>query len=832
MQRSSRKRFKRTHPSMIVRLPLAVAIYFAISSTALAQADNQVPAKDQTAADTQTTDQKSSAQTGRTTTLGEVTVTAQKRKENLQKVPISIQAISDVKLKQADVTDFADYAKMIPSLSYGTAGGGVPSVPGFVQVYMRGVASGGDGNHSGSQPSVGMYLDEQPITTIQGALDIQMYDIDRVEALAGPQGTLYGASSQSGTVRIITKKPDPSRFASSYSVEANAIEGGGIGNVVEGMINVPLSPAAAIRLVGWEKHDAGYVDNVFGTVTYPTSGITANNAKFVKKNYNDADTVGARLALQFNINDSWTISPTIMGQKEKAHGSTGFDPSVGDLQVTHFNPEFSNDRWYQAALTVEGKIGNFDLTYVFSHLKRNVDDAADYTDYAFWYDTLAGYGAYFYDNSGALINPSQFINNKDGYTKTSHELRITSPSTDRLRFVAGLFWQQQVHDIFQRYQVTGLADVLEVPGFPDTIWLTDQQRRDRDEAVFGELSFDATDQLTFTGGLRHFKSDNSLKGFFGFGTGFSGSTGVAGCFSPEMFLGAPCVNLDKSTSETGTIGRLNATWKIDRNKLVYATWSEGYRPGGINRRGGLPPYKSDYLTNYEIGWKTSWDENRFRWNGAIFRENWKNFQFSYLGLNSLTEIRNANQARVDGIETDLNWAASYNFSLSGGFAFYNARLTADYCKATDANGVMDPSCFDPVDFNAPFNDRKPDFAAKGTRLPITPRFKGNIDARYTFDLAGGDAYWQASVLHVGSRTADLREYQEHLLGELHAYTTLDLSAGYRKHNWALDFFLKNATNKRAELARFSECLAEVCGHQPYTVVAQPRTFGVRFSQDF
>ena len=818
---------------MLVRMPLAVAIYFAISSTAFAQVDTQVPAKDQAAGvDARTTNQKKSAQTGRTTTLGEVTVTAQKRKENLQKVPISIQAISDVKLKQADVLSFADYAKMIPSLSYGTAGGGVFSGPGFVQVYMRGVASGGDGNHSGSRPSVGMYLDEQPITTIEGALDIHMYDIERIEALAGPQGTLYGASSQSGTVRIITKKPDTSAFASSYATEINAIEGGGIGHVVEGMINIPLSPAAAIRLVGWEKHDAGYVDNVHGTVTFPTSGITADNARFAKKNYNDADTVGARLALKFDLNDNWTISPTIMGQKEKAHGSTGFDPSVGDLKVKHFNPEFSDDRWYQAALTVEGKIGNFDLTYAFSHLKRDVDSAADYTDYGFWYDTLAGYGAYFVDNAGAFINPAQFIQAKDGYRNTSHELRIASPATDRLRFVAGLFWQQQTHDISQRYRIDGLADTLEVPGYPDTIWLTAQQRRDRDEAVFGELSFDATDKLTFTGGLRHFKSNNSLKGFFGFGAGFSGTTGESQCFSTEKFHGAPCVNLDKSTSESGTLGRLNATWKIDKNKLLYATWSEGYRPGGINRRGTVPPYVSDYLTNYEIGWKTSWNENRFRWNGAIFRENWKNFQFSYLGLNSLTEIRNANQAQIDGVETDINWAASYNLSLSGGFAWYNARLTADYCIKTDANGAPLPACFAPVDFNAPFNNRKPDFAAKGTRLPITPRFKGNIDARYTFDLAGGDAYLQASVLHVGSRSADLREYQAHLLGELHAYTTLDLSAGYRKHGWALDFFLKNATNKRAELAKFAECATEVCGHQPYTVVAQPRTFGIRFSQDF
>ncbi len=827
MQQSKKSRSGRRNGSSLSRLPLAVAIYFAISSAAFAQADNQAPAQDQ-AAGAEAAAQKQSAPSDRVKTLGDVMVTAQKRKENLQKVPISIQAISETKLKQADVLSFVDYAKMIPSLSFGTAGGGVFSGPGFVQVYMRGVASGGDGNHSGSQPSVGTYLDEQPITTIEGALDIHMYDINRVEALAGPQGTLYGASSESGTLRIITNKPDPSKFASTYAVEVNAIDGGGIGNVVEGMVNVPLNSGAAIRLVGWEKHDAGYVDNVHGTVTFPTSGITADNEKFVKKNYNDADTVGARAALKIDINDNWTITPTIMGQHQKAYGSTGYDPHVGDLKVTHFTPESSNDSWNQAALTVQGKIGNFDLTYVFSHLKRDVDSHADYTDYAFWYDTLAGYGAYFYDNGGALINPTQFIHARDGYTETSHELRITSPATDRLRFVGGLFWQQQQHNIFQDYFVANLADVLEVPGYPDTIWLTQQQRRDRDEAVFGELSFDLTNKLTFTGGLRYFKSDNSLKGFFGYGAGFSGSTGVSQCFSADMFHGAPCTNLDKSTSETGTLGRFNATYKIDDNKLIYATWSQGFRPGGINRRGTVPPYKSDFLTNYEFGWKTSWADNQFRWNGAIFREDWKDFQFSYLGANGLTEIRNANQARIDGFETDLNWAASYNLSLTAGLAFYNAKLTADYCALTDPNGVPDPICYLPFD---PTNEG-PDFAAKGTRLPITPRFKGNLNARYTFDLGGGEAYWQATLTHVGSRTTDLREFQDHVLGDLAAYNLLDLSTGYHKNSWSLDFFLKNATNERAQLAKFSECAAQVCGYQPYIVTTQPRTFGVRFSQDF
>ena len=819
------RRHTTRHPVMS-RLPLAAAVALAFASPfAWAQSADAPAAQDKDAR-----------------TLDAITVTAQKRVENLQKVPISLQVLGNAQLEQQNVADFDDYAKMIPSLSYGTAGGGVFSGPGFVQVYMRGVASGGDGNHSGSQPSVGMYLDEQPITTIQGALDIHMYDIERVEALAGPQGTLYGASSQSGTIRLITRKPDPSGYSAGYSVEANAIDGGGFGHVLEGFVNLPINDKAAVRLVGWQKHDAGFVDNLRGTRTYPTSGIVDDNPDFAEDDYNTADTAGIRASARFDINDTWTITPQVIAQKQDAYGSAGidpnpgsaaagFNPSTGDMAVKHFYPESSEDRWHQAALTVEGKIGNFDLTYVFSNLKRDVDSESDYSDYGFWYDTLSGYGAYFYDDNGDFINPAQYIQATDGYKRMSHELRIASPQDRRLRMVAGLFWQEQSHDIFQRYRVDGLTSDFEVPGYADTIWLTAQERKDRDEAVFGELAFDLTDSLTLTGGMRWFKARNSLKGFFGYSENFSSGTGVSQCFSPEQFNGGPCVNLDKEVSESDSIGKVNLTWEIDDTKLVYVTWSEGYRPGGINRKGTLPPYTSDFLTNYEFGWKTSWADNKLTFNGALFREDWEDFQFSYLGQNGLTEIRNANQAQIDGLELDLSWAATYNLQITGGFAWYDAKLTKNYCGWIRPDGEPETACppgtldpnGDPVDGPQ---------AASGTNLPVTPDFKGALNARYTFDMAGGEAYWQASLSHAGSRRVDLREAETELLGTLDGYTMADFSAGWRKDNWSIDVFVKNVFDERAEMTRFAQCAALTCGYQPYTVIAQPRTIGIRFSQEF
>lgn len=818
MSNYNKRRVGSCSRSRLARLPLAAAIYLAVGSAAFAQEVTPTPAAEP------------ATQPGKqTATLDTVTVTAQKRVENLQRVPISMQVIGAEKLDELNITDFEDYAKYLPSVSFQTLG------PGFAQVYMRGVASGGDGNHSGSLPSVGMYLDEQPITTIQGALDIHLYDIARVEALAGPQGTLYGASSQAGTIRIITNKPDPSGFSAGYGLELNSVSDGGIGHVAEGFVNIPLSEAAAIRLVGWNKHEAGYIDNVLGTRTYPSwdadsgGNGTVDNAGFVKNDYNEVDTTGARLALKVDLNDNWSIGASVMGQKQVADGSFAFDPVVGDLALTHFNPERSDDRWVQAALTVEGKIGNFDVTYAFAHLKRDVDTELDYSDYAFWYDTLFGSGAYFYDNAGTVVNPSQYIQGVDGYKKTSHELRISSPQDRPFRFVAGLFMQDQRHNIEQNYRIDGIGSDISVPGWPGTIWLTQQVREDKDKAVFGQMSYDFTDKLTGTLGGRYFRVDNSLVGFFGYGAGFSSGTGEAACFEFEEFRGAPCVNLDKRVEESGSIGKANLTYQVNDNAMIYVTWSEGFRPGGINRRGTLPPYLSDYLTNYEFGWKTSWMDNRLTFNGAAFRQEWEDFQFSILGANGLTEIKNANQARINGLEMDLNFAATYNLQLTAGMAFYDAKLTENYCGFTDDDGNPVTDCADPE-------------APSGTRLPVTPEFKGNLIARYNFPVGTAEAFVQGALVYVGARESDLRLIEREILGKLDAYSTTDLSAGFTKDNWTLSAYISNVFDERADLARFTQCGEQVCGAQGvvpeypngqvYTVTNQPRTFGIRFSQEF
>ena len=758
--------------------------------------------------------------------LEEIVVTAQKRVENLQAVPLSIQALGTERLEELQINAFDDYVKYLPSVSFTTLG------PGFGLAYFRGVASGENNNHSGPSPSVGMYLDEQPITTIQGALDVHLYDVARVEALAGPQGTLYGASSQAGTIRIITNKPDASGFDAGYGLEVNSVSHGGMGYLAEGFVNLPLSERAAIRLVGWARHDAGYIDNVKATRTYPTSGGCITNSKqptagcvpspaHAEDDYNDVDTYGARAALRVDLNDNWTITPQIMAQSQEANGNFSYDPGVGDLEIAHFYPERSKDDWMQAALTVEGKIGNFDVVYAGAYLKRDDVVDQDYADYTFFYDQCCGYASYWGDDSGVpLLDPSQYIHATDHYTRQSHELRLASPQDKRFRVVGGLFYQQQEHEIFQRYKINGLGGYLsegeyfpiEVTGWEDTIWLTNQLREDKEQALFGELSFDITDSLTATAGLRWFKTENSLKGFFGFNDNYSGNYGEALCFSDKQYNGSPCTNLDDKVDEDGTVPKFNLTYRFSDDALVYATYSEGFRPGGINRNGTVDPYESDYLTNYEIGWKTTWAGGRLRFNGAVFHEEWDDIQFSFLppGGAGLTVIKNAGSAEINGIEGDLLWAATDALTLSGGFTFLDTQLTEDYVPDPDAP----PTAFD------------------GDRLPIAPEVRANATARYQFVVGGFDTTLQGIVQYEGDSYPALQREDNDLLGRQPSYTVADFSLGFSKSSYGVTLFIRNAFDERGRTTTFAQCAISTCGVNPYYVPNQPRTIGLKFTQEF
>jgi len=797
--------------------------------------------------------------------LEEIVVTAQKRSENLQDVPIAITALGTEKLDELHIQNLDDYVKYLPAVSYVRGQGqGGNGQPGSSHVYMRGVVSGGDGNHSGSQPSVGTYLDEQPVTTIDGTVDVHVYDIARVEVLEGPQGTLYGASSQSGTIRIITNKPDPTKFSASYDLSLNQIQHGDVGYTAEGYVNLPLSPVAALRIVGWDEHDGGYISNVAGTNaaagivngvrTFPSwsgaTGLSLNNLSSVQSNYNYVDTAGGRATLKVNLGDDWSITPSFMGQNVKANGFFAMDPTVGDLQVTHFGPEWSNDSWTQSALTVEGKAGALDVTYAGAYMKRTEQTIADYSDYSYFYDKGLGSGMYWLDKAGNPVMPQEFVVGHSLFEKWSHELRFSTPQNLPVKATFGAFVQRQLHNINQNYTMPGygytnaygggnpdgLDPALSVPGYPNSIWLTNEQRVDRDNALFAQVGWDITDQLSLTGGFRYFKVDNGLQGFYGYGLGISSHTGVGGCFTQRLEVaGTPCTNLDKEVKESGHVPRVNLTYKIDPTKMIYATYSEGFRPGGVNRTAvaGIGPYQADYLKNYEAGWKTSWMGRRLQWNGALFLEDWNNFQFSFLGPNSLTIIENGGNARIKGVETDVQFQATDKLLVSSSFTLLDPRMTTPVCKYPDANGnpVTSPTC-PYTDSNGVAHATGVIFAPAGTNLPVTPKFKINGVARYTMtEIQGWEPNWQLTGMYQSQTAPVLRVDQAAVVGMQPAYALFDGSFGIAKANTNIELVVSNLADRRAQLSRFVQANPSIVA-QAYFIPAQPRTIAIRFGQKF
>lgn len=401
---------------------------------------------------------------------------------------------------------------------------------------------------------------------------------------------------------------------------------------------------------------------------------------------------------------------------------------------------------------------------------------------------------------------------------------------------------------------------MSVNGLPGTLWLTQQKRVDKDYAMFGEASFDLTPTLTFTGGARAYIYDNSLIGFFGFGrnpgvdpadgrpfsaTPFnaagSSRTGVAGCFLrngqtlrdafndggdttdlfPAAVDGGPCTNLatyaggklvPKKTEGQGVTYRLNMTWKPVEDILLYGTWSRGFRPGGINRRGDVGAYAADFLTNYEIGFKTTLFDSKLRFNGAVYQQNWDAFQFSFLGENSFTVIQNGPDARIRGIEMDANLGVG-PLTLTAAGSYTDAVTRNDLCATQTCIG-------DGTDVLAP----------TGTRLPITPRFKINGTARYTVPIGTARGYVQGLVAHQSSASADIRVEKAAALGRLKQYTTANASIGVEFTNFNLEAFVQNIWDERGQLTRFQQCGA--CDQRIYILPIQPRTIGIRAGAKF
>ena len=747
--------------------------------------------------------------------LEEIVVTAQKREQSLQDVPVSVNVLGEQELEELNITGFADYFQFLPTVSAQQFG------PGQAQIYVRGVSDGGDGNFSGTTPSVALYLDDQPVTAIGRNLDVHVYDIARIETLAGPQGTLYGANSQAGALRIITNKPDPSGFEGGLDVGATTVKDGEVGYSAEGFANIPVSDRAAIRLVGWYVEDGGWIDVVPASLTFPQSGITVTNSgnanpdqNTVEEDYNSLTNAGARAALGIDLDDNWTATATVIAQSQQSDGVFADQPSgPGQGRVERFFQDNYEDEWTQLGLTVDGDLGFADLTFAGSYLDREVDYDIDYSQYSAYSDYVEYYYTCVDYDLNNCTDPRIQYENDSTFERSSIEVRLQSKAEGRVRWIAGLFHTNDQHDYFNQWAIPTIPDGNDIPldrnvnGREDLYFATNQERETSEFAVFGEVTFDLTDKLSATLGARWFETEDNLTGFVG--SRFS-------CFDPSdgnrigngTATSAACGGGLSAKIDDFT-GKVNLSYQFSEDVLIYATYAEGFRPGGINREPSpvIPQvYQPDFLKSFEVGWKATFADGRARFNGAAYLMDWEDLQltrFDVVNFGSLLGLTaNTDGADVSGIEGDFEVLLSDSWTLSGGFSYNKAELSGDFFV-----GTTDPT---PA-------------APDGTDLPFTPDLKYTLISRHTFAIAGNDAYFQAAWNWTDDSWNGLfisdRAQQD-------SYGLLNLSGGVAFGNKNLDIYVNNATDENAELTLFSR------GGDNRVVANRPLSVGVRLSMRF
>ena len=744
--------------------------------------------------------------------LEEVVVTATKRESNLQDVPLSLQVLSEQTLDELNIANFDDYINFLPSVSTQSVG------PGQATIYMRGVSTGGDGNFSGVNPSVAVYLDEQPVTAIGRNLDVHIYDVARIESVAGPQGTLFGASSQAGTLRIITNQPDTNALYGGLDIGVATTEDGSESYSFEGFLNIPVSDNVAIRLVGFAQEDGGWIDEVPASITFPGSGISVSNSgnpdpnhNQVKSDTNDLSTQGLRAALGINLSENWSAVVSVIHQSHEADGlfADQQNSAVGEGNIERFYNDESEDEWTQYGITLKGDVDFAELTLTASTLDREVSYDIDYTAYS----AFSSYVEYYYtcDNYAFenCVDPRMQYEQDSDYKRHTFELRAQSQGDGRIGWVAGIFYEENKHEYSNKWHIPPIAatgkaiNTLSARGETDLYFATIQERNDEETAFFGEISYQFTDKLSALAGFRSFDHEGTLEGFTG--SFFS-------CFDPvtgdRLGPGTPsspnCGGGLKHDEQDETY-KFNVTYDINDNLMVYGTYSEGFRPGGANRfeTPAIPAiYNSDKLKNYEFGWKSMLFNGTLRFNGAIYRMYWEDVQFtrfdptvSFVGLTA-----NAGEAEINGFEADVHWAPTSSITLRAAISYNDAKLTKDYARDTTPGATPD--------------------APDGTDLPFTPDLKYTISGRFNF---GNDMYSVVSYSYTDDSFNDLFPVARVKQDD---YAFLNASFGIQRDQWRAEVYINNITNESAELFINSR------GGDNRVTTNRPRNAGVRFSYSF
>lgn len=854
-----------------------------------------------------------------------IVVTAQKRSEDLQDVPVSVSAIGAEQLDELNIDTFDDYLEQLPTVTSG--GGG----PGQSTIYIRGLASTTPATTisgvAGLAPNVALYLDEQPLSQPGRNLDVYAADLERIEVLSGPQGTLFGASSQAGVVRLITNKANLAGFDAAFSAGVSFTKDGEASYKAEAMVNVPVTDRFALRGVVYLDDQGGYIDNVQGTrdlresarfrpegtprangvpVSATRAGfqgaddpatpfndnpvnnpnvtfLTADNVNIAQDNFNDTQYSGFRASAFFEVTPDWTVTLSHSRQSIESDGVFFVDPDLAGadgLGIERFEDENLEDDFSNTSWTVEGRLAMLDIVYTGAYTEREAQQRIDYTDYMFVGQYLPYYicdGGVTYPGAsgptGTCQAPNSYVTTDNKTEVFTQELRFSTPEEWRFRVTAGGFYSDLELQDRTNFNYPGNVAAQPFgpfkPNFPqttgftsdpgpfgrDTIFRNDILRTDEQIGIFGEASFDIVpDLLTITGGARYYDIEVDLEGSANgsfcnsfsaedqnaFGTDISDQFNGDGQFTfinscdpalrqtfdlNDSLADIQAAGLSASQAQqvfnavrapdvaaaSGTILKGTITLTPTPDLMFYATYSEGFRPGLLNRPGGAQgasgftvPFEleTDEVENYELGWKMDMLDGQFRFNGSAFYVDITNLQTTIFdpSITNLFFSDNAANAEIYGVEADFTFApySIPGLTVAGAFSILDTEITE----------VLTPT----------------DDVVAGGELAFAPGFQGNLRVRYDFDLNSEvQAFVMPKISYSGSKFTDIIEINKL---ELDSYTVVGLSTGVKKDSWKFEIFGDNLFDERGQVS------GNFINDRKRVVINRPLTVGMRVSFDY
>lgn len=700
---------------------------------------------------------------------GEIVVTALRREQRLQDVPAAIAVVSGDDIKAKGAQDLRDYLTTVPGVNY------AENNVGGMRIAIRGISDG----IGGTDPLAGIYIDEAPVTeTSAGSLDPDIYDVERVEVLKGPQGTLYGSGSMGGTVRIIGRKPLLNRVEAALESTFGTISAGGTTRRLDGVVNIPIvEDRIAFRASAGFRHDEGWINDL-------------------PRNRKDANTVekrNARAQLLLQPTDQTSIIVGVLYQKDDI-GLPQFDDltrtfqgrTVEEYESAKIFRQSRNSEATLASLTVNQEWDGMTLTSASNYLSKDLQATFDLTP---------GQSRLIRILTGVTLTPSEGV----GLTapvKTkqfTQEVRLASSGNQRLGWLIGGFYSDVSNDVVEAFdlsQAPSLNGVITA----DEYYKSTQNRDTRQIAGFGELSYEITDALSITAGLRVFgvrqKSVIRGQGLLNGGDTFAT---IANSFSSstKKFL---------------------VEYKASRDHLIYAQAVQGYRNGGPNSAVPLSScgaalteagytsapenYGPDKLWNYEIGSKNTLLGGNAQLNAAAFYIDWTQLQNTVALSCGLSFTTNAGRAQSKGFEIDASVRPVRGLTLNGAVSYADAKV----------------------------KEVAPGVAGRvGDRLPLTAEWSWNASAVYEHDISNNvSAFARAEVNHVGNRWTTFQSITARAIN-MPSYTTIGARIGVRSDNWSVALVGANLTDERYILN---------VNPNNYEFVGRPRTLALNMRVGF